>query len=141
VKAIIVDGAVRDANAAGDKGLAVHAVGCSPKSFFQTVRAWDVDQDIQCGGVLVRPGDWIVADIDGVVVVPTTALSQVLEKAQAKRDDDRFSQALFAAGSGLGDAYPLPAHMRAFRDRFVREGVVPTAVQILQARQRKQRDA
>lgn len=141
VKAIIVDGAVRDANAAGDKGLAVHAAGCSPKSFYHAVRAWDVDQDIQCGGVLVRPGDWIVADIDGIVVVPAAVLPQVLEEAQVRRDDDRFSQALFAAGCELGDVYPLPAHMRAFRDHFVREGVLPTAAQILQARQHKQRNA
>jgi regulator of RNase E activity RraA len=140
VKAIIVDGAVRDAQAARDKGLLVHAVGCSPRSFHRAVRAWDVDQDIQCGGVLVRHGDWIVADSDGIVVVPAAVVCEVLDRAQVRRDDDRFSQALFAAGCELGDAYPLPAYMRVFRDRYVREGVLPTAAQILDARQHEHRN-
>lgn len=134
VKAVIVDGAVRDAVAASEMGLALYAVGCSPRSFAGLVRAWDSDLDIQCGGVLVRPGDWIIADSDGVVVVPATVLSQVIESAQSKRNDDRFSQALFASGFGLEDAYPLPAHMRVFADRFLQDGKVPTAKQVSDAR-------
>jgi regulator of RNase E activity RraA len=136
VRVIVVDGAVRDAAAAEEKGMIIHAAGCSPKSFARLMRAWDVDRDVQCGGVLVRPGDWIVADKDGIVVVPVSVLPRVLEGAQARRDDDRFSQALFAAGCELDDAYPLPSHMRTFKERFLQEGALPTAEQILGARQR-----
>jgi len=137
VNVIIVDGAVRDAAAAEEKGMAIHAAGCSPKSFSRLVRAWHVDQDIRCGGVLVRPGDWIVADKDGIVVVPSGVLPRVLEGAQARRDDDRFSQALFASGCELDDAYPLPSHMQAFKSRFLKDGVLPNSSQIHEARRRK----
>jgi regulator of RNase E activity RraA len=137
VEVVVVDGAVRDASAAAGKGVAVHARGCSPKSFAGLARAWDADIDIHCAGVLVRPGDWIVADLDGVVVIPAADLDRTLEGAQSQRDDDRFSQALFAAGCTLDDAYPLPPYMRVFQQRFAREGVVPTVEQVRAARRRQ----
>jgi len=42
----------------------------------------ELNISIQCGGVVIHPGDWIVGDEDGVVVVPSTLLVNILEKAR-----------------------------------------------------------
>jgi len=50
-----------------------------------------VNIPIQCGGVIVHPGDLIVADIDGVVVIPSADIETVTKKAleKLKLDDER----------------------------------------------------
>lgn len=122
---VIVDGAVRDSHFAAQKSFPLFARGTAPASYAGTIRPWERDIPIQCGGVLVIPGDWIIADADGVVVIPAALVEQVCDKAENKAQADAFSQALLAAGFGLDDAYPLPAHMRGLLDDFIRTGTLP----------------
>jgi regulator of RNase E activity RraA len=134
VEAVVVDGAVRDIPVVKEMGLPIFARGSSIDSYFGTLRPWESDCDIQCGGVLVRPGDWIVADAEGIVVVPYQLAQKVVEEAEAKRGDDKFSHALLANGFGLDDAYPLPGHMRQFLSAFHDSGTLPNAADIIRAR-------
>lgn len=122
---VIVDGAVRDSCFAAEKSFPLFGRGTAPASYAGKIRPWARDIAIQCGGVLVIPGDWIIADADGVVVIPAELVEQVCDKAENKVQDDAFSQALLASGFGLDDAYPLPAHMRGFLDDFIRTGALP----------------
>ncbi len=125
VAAVIIDGAARDIPVVADKGMPILALATTPAAFFGFLRPWETDVDIQCGGVLVRPGDWIVADAEGAVVVPAALAEAVLDDAEKRRADDAFSAALLAAGHALEDSYPLPAHQRPHLAAFQASGALP----------------
>lgn len=129
---VVVDGAVRDISAvkevAGDG--AVFARCRSPEVFMSRLRPWETDCAIQCGGVLVEPGDYISADEDGVVVVPQSLMESLVDAVDKKKDSDGFSRALLLAGFGLDDAYPLPTHMQTFLPRYLESGVLPNLTEI-----------
>lgn len=135
--AVVIDGAARDIPVMQDKGMPIFARASCPEPFFGSFRPWDADVDIQCGGVLVRPGDWIVADAEGIVVVPAAMAAAVLADTEAKRGEDAFSAALLGAGFTLDESYPLPEFMRQFRARFDSTGKLPTQAEIDVARPAK----
>ncbi|MEM9046767.1 MAG: RraA family protein, partial [Pseudomonadota bacterium] len=67
-----------------------------------------IDGTISCGGQSVSPGDLIVADADGVVVVPFGQLEGALAAAQAiLAKEDRAMKAV-AKGGSLADIYGVP---------------------------------
>lgn len=87
--AVVVDGAVRDVDGIAELGLPVYARGMTPRVGTNR-RLGRTGVEISCGGLLVRPGDVVVADRDGVVVVPAseagtvrTGLAALLEKEAA----------------------------------------------------------
>ncbi|GAA1871684.1 RraA family protein [Pseudonocardia ailaonensis] len=69
VPGAVVDGAVRDVDVLDANGLAVFARGTTPAGPFKTGPGW-VGRPVAAGGVVVGPGDVVVADSDGVAVVP-----------------------------------------------------------------------
>lgn len=121
----VIDGGVRDIAITARKGFPVFARGTAPAAFMGSMRPWESDVPIQCGGVFVAPGDWIVADADGLVVVPAALADEVARRAAEKAPADAFSQALLAYGFPLDDAYPLPPHMRRFLSDFLKSGALP----------------
>lgn len=128
--AVVVDGAVRDLATMANKGMPIFARGTSPEVFMGRMRPWESDGVIQCGGVLVEPRDFILADGDGVLVVPSALAGRLAEGAEAKRDSDAFSHALLSNGFGLDDAYPLPGHMKQFLPLYVKDGTIPTVDEV-----------
>jgi regulator of RNase E activity RraA len=90
VKAVIVDGTVRDADGLEALGLPVYSRGLSPSGCNKD-GGGEVGTTISCGGVAVRAGDIIVADIDGVTVISLADAEEVskLAEAQVKREEDR----------------------------------------------------
>jgi regulator of RNase E activity RraA len=93
IRAVIVDGVVRDADALAAMGLPVYARGVSPSGCNKD-GAGEVGAVIACGGVAVRPGDVIVADRDGVTVVPLddAPAVAVLAAAQIERERKRLAE-------------------------------------------------
>ncbi len=85
VAGIVVDGAVRDVEEISRVGFPIFAVGASPNGPFKEGPG-EVNFSIQCAGQLVKPGDVIVADDDGVVVVPQEVAPQTVEKVSAVID-------------------------------------------------------
>lgn len=122
---VVVDGAVRDTAGLDGIGLPVHARGTHPAPPATRLTAWEADTAVQCGGCLVRPGDWMVADADGVVVVPAERVSEVATRATELTDRDEFSQKLLGLGHALDEAYPLPPQQLDAYARFRETGVVP----------------
>ncbi|MGE3288621.1 MAG: RraA family protein [Pseudonocardia sp.] len=75
---VVADGFVRDTRAIRHAGLPVWARGSDPRSGTKD-RLVGVNVDVLCGGVLVRPGDVVVADDDGIAVVRIEDVDDVLD--------------------------------------------------------------
>jgi len=85
----IVDGAVRDLASIRKLDFPVFARGVTPGSAGGRFSIASVNETIDCGGISVSPGDLIVADEDGVTVVPKDLMSIVLPKAHALHKDEQ----------------------------------------------------
>ena len=65
----------------------------------------DYDITINCGGVLVHPGDIIFGDIDGVVVIPQNAAREVIERAVEKVKGENITREALKNGATLREVY------------------------------------
>ena len=83
VAGFVVDGVIRDVGEARANGFPVFGRGASPIPA-KRGGAGDINAPIRCGKVFVNPGDVVVADEEGVVVVPRAAAAEVLAKVQAR---------------------------------------------------------
>lgn len=100
---VVVDGAVRDLDGIDDVGLPVFARCAYPTTgSIQGPGALNIP--IQCGGVLVNPGDLVRADRSGVVVVPREHLAEVLQLTRAVAQRETEWRAAVQAGATLPSA-------------------------------------
>jgi 4-hydroxy-4-methyl-2-oxoglutarate aldolase len=93
IRAVIVDGTVRDAEALQELKLPVYARGLCANGCNKDGPG-EVGAIIACGGVAVRSGDVIIADRDGVAVVPLDAAAEIakLAVAQVEREEQRLAE-------------------------------------------------
>lgn len=102
VVALVTDGLVRDVAGLLKVGLPVFAIGHNPNSAFKNGPG-TVNHMIACGGVPVGPGDIVVGDRDGVVVVPlgqAEAIAAQLDVVK-KKEADTEAKVLSAAGKTM----------------------------------------
>lgn len=89
---VVVDGAARDVEEIErDYGMPVYARGTSPTSTVGSYRTVAHGVPVDCGGVRVSPDDLIVADRDGVVVVPASLVERAREIAEKIEDRERLT--------------------------------------------------
>jgi len=100
VAAVVVDGLVRDVPGLLEAGLPVFARGHCPNSGFRNGPG-EINLGVTCGGVHVAPGDILVGDRDGVVVVPLPRAEAVAERLDQVRDKEAQSLARIRAGEKL----------------------------------------
>ena len=81
---LVTDGGVRDSVSLKEYGFPVYSASLTAKQGPAEFWPWQVNDAIQCGGVLVRPGDAVVGDDDGVVVVPQGIVDEVIEIAHQR---------------------------------------------------------
>jgi 4-hydroxy-4-methyl-2-oxoglutarate aldolase len=86
---MVLDGAIRDIWDVRRMGLTIYARSATPRTAVGHYATVARNIPVQCGGVTVRPGDIIVADEDGVVVVPQERAEEVLKKAQEIDDREK----------------------------------------------------
>ena len=105
---IIIDGVMRDRPNVEKLDLALWLKGWSPNYHVQTdIYPNAVNVTIACGGVTVVPGDIIVADDDGAVVVPVSMAEKVIEDGQKHAEWEEFSRMKLMEGAPLQRYYPL----------------------------------
>ena len=98
---VVLDGAVRDIEALRARAFPTFAVGACPAGPHKSP-AGIIGGTISCGGVTVRSGDLVVADLDGVTVVPAGAVGRVLAAAQGRqRMESEWISAIEAGASTL----------------------------------------
>jgi RraA family protein len=80
---IIIDGAIRDIGALKKMDLPIYAAGVTPAGPYKDGPG-EINVPVACGGVVVHPGDILVGDEDGIVVINPSDAEFLLEKAKAK---------------------------------------------------------
>ncbi|TGP46394.1 RraA family protein [bacterium M00.F.Ca.ET.228.01.1.1] len=85
IAGIVIDAAVRDAHELANGDYPVFSAGLNPCGPTKSV-AGLVNHPISAGGAAVNPGDLIVGDADGVVVIPRADVARIVELAQKKLD-------------------------------------------------------
>jgi 5-oxopent-3-ene-1,2,5-tricarboxylate decarboxylase/2-hydroxyhepta-2,4-diene-1,7-dioate isomerase len=114
---VVTDGGVRDHDAVAAIGLPVYARGAHPAVLGRRHVPWDVDVTIACGGTTVQPGDVLVGDADGVVVIPPALAAEIADAALAQEDEDAWIAEQVAAGHPVEGLFPMNARWRArYRD-------------------------
>jgi regulator of RNase E activity RraA len=111
---IVVDGRIRDAQRVRELGVPIWCTGTTPHYASQTdLFPWAYDVPVAAGGVLCLPGDVVVADDDGAVIVPAGKALELVEDAEDHEDWEEFSRMRLEQGARLSDYYPLSPDSRA----------------------------
>ena len=108
VDGLVVDGCVRDYPDAKNIGLPLFLKGVTPhNASHYEMYPWDYNVPIGCGGVLVLPGDIIVGDDDGVVVVPPKVAKEVLEYCDRRESGEVFERIKLQETGQIEKYYPM----------------------------------
>ena len=116
---IVIDGVMRDRPNVEKLDLALWLRGWTPNYHVQvSIYPSAVNVPIACGGVTVIPGDIIMADDDGVIVVPQSMAAKVIADSQEHAEWEVFSREKLMAGESLQRYYPLHEDARGEYDEW-----------------------
>lgn len=112
VSALITDGVMRDAVGVHDAGLPIWCSGIAapPSVGGLTFVGWN--EPVGCGGVAILPGDIIVADDDGAVVIPSALVEEVVEDAVEQERMEEWIVGEVDRGVPLPGLYPMNEETR-----------------------------
>lgn len=116
---IVTDGGIRDLAAVTALKIPAYSQGPHPAVLGRKHVPWDVDLTIACGGAAVQPGDVIVGDDDGVLVIPPSYVEKVVDGAIQQEREEEFILAQVADGASVDGLYPMNAEWKA---RYVEGG-------------------
>ncbi len=101
----LTDGYVRDVRAIRRIGFPVFHAGIAPLDSKGRGQVAEIDVPVECAGVRVAPGDLVVGDADGVVVVPQAAEAAALDRAFAKVRGESRTREELEQGASLADVF------------------------------------
>lgn len=110
---IVTDGGVRDHATVAGIDLPVFSQGGHPAVLGRYHVPWEHGVTIACGGATVQPGDIIVGDDDGVIVIPPALAEEVADATLAQEDEDAWIAAQVEAGHPVDGLFPMNAEWRA----------------------------
>ena len=104
-RGVILDGPTRDSVAIREMGFPVFHVGFHPGDSLGRIDVTAHNVPISCGGVLVNPNDLVLADHDGVVVVPLSIAEKVIQLAEEKVSGENLVRKALANGMTTAEAF------------------------------------
>ncbi|MFB6891481.1 fumarylacetoacetate hydrolase family protein [Kitasatospora sp. NPDC056327] len=114
---VVTDGGLRDSPSFADLDLPSYYAGPHAAVLGRKHVPMDSQVPVDCGGVLVMPGDVLVGDAEGVVVIPPALAAEIARDAAAQEDEERFVLRQVGDGAGIDGLYPMNAHWRARYER------------------------
>ncbi|WP_413319014.1 fumarylacetoacetate hydrolase family protein [Agrococcus sp. 1P02AA] len=118
---IVTDGGVRDLDVVTEIGVPTYHAGGHPAVLGRLHVPWSLDETVACGGATVQPGDIIVADGDGVLVIPPALARELVEEAIEQERAEEFIAQQMDAGEVLDGLFPMNAQWRARYEATLRD--------------------
>jgi regulator of RNase E activity RraA len=118
---IVTDGAIRDSQALHAMDLPVYYGATHPAVLGRRHVPWEVNVTIACAGVTVTPGDIVVGDGDGVLIIPAQLAAEVARDAAEQELQEQFAAAMVAKGESVDGLYPLGERWRPAYDAWLAE--------------------
>ncbi|MHA6258864.1 RraA family protein [Sporosarcina sp. CAU 1771] len=116
---IIIDGPCTDIQALREIGIPVFATGLSPITTKLYGQSGEINTVIQCGGVTVSPGDLIVADDNGVLVIPQDLdYEEILKKTEASEQSEPNTKKLLDEGQVLSSITRADKLIEEYESKF-----------------------
>jgi 5-oxopent-3-ene-1,2,5-tricarboxylate decarboxylase/2-hydroxyhepta-2,4-diene-1,7-dioate isomerase len=110
---IVTDGGTRDFDVVAALDIPTFSQGPHPSVLGRRHVPWETDVAISCGGAAVEPGDVIVGDGDGVIVIPPSLAWDVAREAAAQEAEDAWVAEQVAAGASVDGLFPMNSEWRA----------------------------
>jgi regulator of RNase E activity RraA len=114
----VSDAGVRDSDYVAALDLPVYCAGRSAPTNLTRHHAVDMNVPVSCGGVPVYPGDVILGDGDGVIVIPLGVLDELLPQALAMEHFELFITALVRGGRPVIGTYPANEETLALYEEY-----------------------
>jgi regulator of RNase E activity RraA len=102
---VIVDGAIRDLDGLDEMGFPTFSVGVSAADARGRLSVTTYGQPVLCAGVRVAMDDAVLGDRDGVAIIPSAVLDDVLARAESKRASEREAHDLLKQGLSVAEVY------------------------------------
>ncbi len=118
---IVTDGAVRDAARLAALDIPAYHAAVHPAVLGRRHVAWEWGVTVACAGVTVQPGDLVIGDDDGVVVLPPGLAAEILADAGEQERQEEFIAARVAEGADLDGLYPLGERWRSAYEAWLKE--------------------
>ena len=118
---IVTDGAIRDSAAIARLEIPAYHAAVHPAVLGRRHVPWETQVAVACAGVTIQPGDIIVGDADGVVVLPPALAAEVLADAHEQERQEEFIAGQVAQGESIDGLYPLTDRTRPAYQSWLRE--------------------
>lgn len=102
IAGLVIDGPIRDAVAARKMAIPIYASAVTPGGPYKEGPG-EINVPISCGGISVIPGDIVVMDQDGVIIIPLKDAGEILESAKKLQKADQNK--IIESGHGTADRH------------------------------------
>ncbi|PPK66433.1 fumarylacetoacetate hydrolase family protein [Actinokineospora auranticolor] len=110
---IVTDGCLRDSPSFGELEIPTYSAGAHAAVLGRKHVPWEIGVDVACAGVLVRPGDVLVGDGEGVILIPPAIVDEVAKDALEMERQEKFILARVDEGESVDGLYPMNATWKA----------------------------
>jgi 5-oxopent-3-ene-1,2,5-tricarboxylate decarboxylase / 2-hydroxyhepta-2,4-diene-1,7-dioate isomerase len=118
---VVTDGAIRDSAVLAGLEIPVYHAAVHPAVLGRRHVPWETDVAVACAGATIQPGDLLVGDADGVVVLPPAIAAEILADAREQERQEEFIAERVAAGEPIQGLFPLTEARRADYELWLAE--------------------
>jgi len=122
VAGVVSDGGMRDSDPVRQMQMPVFCRGIGAPPSFASLLVAETGSVIGCGGVLVIPGDIVVGDADGVVVIPRCLADRVARDGDEQERSEAWIRRKVDAGAAVSEVYPMNARYKAEYQAWIDAG-------------------